>query len=162
MQQFCDWVAATWLSALLSGTEWFVPAVQTIHILAISVVVTLVAMLDFRLLGITHRGPSLQQLAAGYVPWIWTALIVLFVSGVLLTVTEPSRELMNNVFRLKMLLVAALIALTLLLRSTVFRDQRYWNVTAGGRVLRRVLGLLSLALCVGIVAAGRMIAYTSS
>jgi len=159
VERFCDWLANTNVSQLFSSTEWFVPAVQTIHILAISVVVTLLAFLNFRLLRLTSTGPPLHSLAAGYIPLIWVSLLALFVTGTLLTITEPARELLNNVFRMKMLLVIALIALTAILRTTLRRDPAYWASTARRRSLGRALAVTILIVCVGIVAAGRLIAY---
>jgi uncharacterized membrane protein len=135
IQAFSDWLAATSLSQLFADLGWFVPTVQTIHILAIAAVVTLLSMLNFRLLRITRSGPSLQNLAAGYVPWVWRSLVILLVSGILLTITEPSRELMNNAFRLKMLLVLVLTVLTVILRSTLRHDPEYWTSTPQRRLL---------------------------
>jgi uncharacterized membrane protein len=159
IQAFSDWLAATSLSRLFADLGWFVPTVQTIHILAIAAVVTLLGMLNFRLLRITRSGPSLQNLAAGYVPWVWRSLVILLVTGILLTITEPSRELLNNVFRLKMLLVLVLTALTVILRSTLRHDPEYWTSTPQRRLLGGTIAAVSLALCVSIVAAGRLIAY---
>lgn len=84
---------------------------QTVHILAIAAVVTLLSVLNFRLLGLTREGPGLQNLAQGFLPWVWRAVAVLLVSGILLTITEPTRELMNAAFRIKMLLVAILVTI---------------------------------------------------
>ena len=159
IQAFSDWLAATSLSRLFADTGWFVPTVQTIHILAIAAVVTLLSMLNFRLLRITRSGPSLHNLAAGYVPWVWRSLVILLVSGILLTITEPSRELMNNAFRLKMLLVLVLTVLTVILRSTLRHDPEYWMSTPQRRLLGGTIATVSLILCVSIVAAGRLIAY---
>ena len=159
IQAFSDWLAATSLSKLFADTGWFVPTVQTIHILAIAAVVTLLSMLNFRLLRITRSGPSLPNLAAGYVPWVWRSLVILLVSGILLTITEPSRELMNNAFRLKMLLVLVLTVLTVILRSTLRHDPEYWTTTPQRRLLGGTIAAVSLILCASIVAAGRLIAY---
>ena len=46
-------------------------------------------------------------------------------------ITEPSRELMNDAFRLKMLLVLALTVLTIVLR----RNPGYWTTTPQRRLL---------------------------
>ena len=159
IQAFSDWLAATSLSRLFADLGWFVPTVQTIHILAIAAVVTLLCMLNFRLLRITRSGPSLHNLAAGYLPWVWRALVILLVTGILLTITEPSRELMNDTFRLKMLLVLALTVLTVILRSTLRHDPEYWTSTPQRRLLGSTIAAASLVLCVSIVVAGRLIAY---
>jgi cbb3-type cytochrome oxidase subunit 1 len=159
IQAFSDWLAATRLSQTFADLGWFVPTVQTIHILAIAAVVTMLSMLNFRLLRITRDGPSLQNLAGGYVPWVWRFLVILLISGALLTITEPGRELMNNAFRLKMLLVVALVVLTVVLHSTLRKDPEYWTSTPQRRVLGGAIAVASLALCLTIVAAGRLIAY---
>jgi hypothetical protein len=159
IQHFCDWLAGTALSQLFANLGWFVPTVQSIHILSIAVVVTTLAMLNVRLLRLTRSGPSLQSLAAGWVPWVWRALVVLLVTGILLTITEPSRELMNNSFRLKMLLVVALVILTWVFQAALRRDADFWTATSGRRILGGAIALTSLLLCVTIVAAGRLIAY---
>jgi hypothetical protein len=159
MQAFSDWLAATSISQLFAGLGWFVPTVQTLHILSIAVVVTTLGMLDFRLLRLIRRGPSLETLAGSFVPWTWRALGVLLVSGVLLIITEPSRELMNDAFRLKMLLVLTLVVLTLVFQRATTRQAGYWTATPARRFWGGALGIASLFLCVSIVAAGRLIAY---
>lgn len=159
MQSFCDWLAATTLSQLFANLNWFVPSVQTLHILSIGVVVTTLAMLDFRLAGLTRRGPPLEVMAGKFIPWTWRALVVLLVTGILLIITEPARELMNGAFRLKMLLVVLLIFLTLAIQRVSAREAGYWSASLARRRLGGALGIASLVLCVAIVAAGRFIAY---
>ena len=159
MQSFCDWLAATALSQLFANLGWFVPTVQTIHILAIAAVTTMLAMLNFRLLRLTRSGPSLQSLAGGYVPWVWRSLVILLISGILLTITEPTRELMNDTFRLKMIMVAVLVGLTFVFQSALRKDAHYWTASPKRRALGGAIALGSLILCLSIVAAGRLIAY---
>ena len=159
VQHFCDWLAATSVSQLFAGLGWFVPTVQTLHILSIAVVVTTLGMLDFRLLRLIRRGPSLESLAGSFIPWTWRAFAVLLVSGILLIITEPTRELMNDAFRLKMLLVLLLVGLTFVFQSANHREAGYWNASPARRRLGAALAVASLVLCVSIVAAGRLIAY---
>jgi magnesium-transporting ATPase (P-type) len=159
VQNICDWLAETALSQLFARSEWFVPTVQTIHILSVAVVVTTLAMLDFKLLNLTQSGSSVPPLARSFLPWTWKALGVLLVTGVLLTITEPSRELLNNAFRLKMLLVLALAGVTFTFQRVTSRDPQYWRSSPRGRRLASAIAVVSLMLCVTIVAAGRMIGY---
>jgi hypothetical protein len=160
IKYFCDWLSSTSLSLRFSDAEWFVPTIQTIHILALSVVVSLLMMLNFRLLRVSRSGPSLQNLATDYIPAVWVSLLVLFVTGALLTIAEPARELLNNVFRVKMLLVAILIVMTLVLRTTLRKEPSYLTATSRRRFLGKALAVTTLVICIGIVAAGRLIAYT--
>jgi uncharacterized membrane protein len=159
IQHFSDWLASTWLSQMFANANWFVPTVQTVHILCIAVVVTSLGMLDFRLLRLTRSGPPPEALAARFVPWVWRALVLLLISGSLLTITEPNRELMNDAFRLKMLLVVLLVVLTLVVQKASARESGYWSASIVRQRLGMALAVGSLILCVSIVAAGRLIAY---
>jgi uncharacterized membrane protein SirB2 len=159
IQQFSDWLASTWLSQVFANANWFVPTVQTVHILCIAVVVTTLGMLDFRLLHLTRRGPPPEMMAAKSVPWVWRALVLLLISGILLTITEPNRELMNDAFRVKMLLVVLLVVLTLVVQKASAREPGYWSASPARQRLGMALAVGSLVLCVSIVAAGRLIAY---
>jgi len=160
MQAISDWLASSRLSHLLADAGWFVPTAQAIHILAIAAVVTLLSMLNFRLLGLTGRGPPAHNLAGYYIPWVWRGLVILLVSGALLTITEPERELMNISFRIKMLLVLALAIVTFVEHSSFLADSHYCNRSRHHLMLMRTLAAVSLVLCVTIVAAGRLIAYS--
>lgn len=157
IQEFCNWLAATRLSQLFADTAWFVPLVQSVHIVSISVVLATLMRLDVRLLQPKReQGPTLLQLADSYLPWCWWALLVLLITGILLTITEPGRELLNNAFRLKMLMVVILATLTFVIQRKLGKDPQYWSNRG---LLAGVIGVASLTLCVLIVAAGRLIAY---
>jgi uncharacterized membrane protein len=84
---------------------------------------------------------------------------LLLISGILLTITEPTRELMNTVFRIKMLLVLILVAVTFIVQSALRRSPDYWSSTPRRQFMGSTLAVASLFLCVSIVAAGRLIAY---
>jgi len=52
INQFCLWLEQTALSETIRSIAWFVPAVQTVHILAIATVIGAVLMLSLRLLAL--------------------------------------------------------------------------------------------------------------
>ena len=156
ISQFCKWLDATPLSQTFQSLGWFVPTVQTVHILSIAVVMTSVGMLAGKLVGITGRTQTLSAMVSGIMPWVWCALAVLLATGLLLTVTEPARELLNAAFRAKMLMVLALAGILRLIQVRLRQDPDYWGrrrAAAGG------LGAASLLLAVTIIVAGRWIAY---
>ena len=72
---------------------------------------------------------------------IWWTLPVLLATGLIMIIGEPVRSLENPVFQLKMALLACAIAVMLL----PFKN--------------RIVAIVSLPLWVGIVFAGRWIAY---
>jgi hypothetical protein len=157
--RFCDWLSATSLSIAFQEASWFVPLVQTVHILAIAVIVTAVAMLSFRLI-VTSPGTLEHGLSTDWIPWVWSALVVLLITGVLLTITEPSRELLNLVFRIKMLLVLVLASMLMIIQVRVRSDKRYWTASASRQRAARFIGVFCLILGACLVTAGRWIAYS--
>jgi uncharacterized membrane protein len=162
LDDFIHWLGATPVSLVIQEVFWIIPTVQTIHILAISVVLASMAMFDLRLLGLAGNRNSIASLSRRFMPWLWGALIVLAASGCILIVGEPKRSLGNVVFQLKMCMLATAIVVTLGFQAVLKRD------LAGGSAdlapahvtAAKITGLMSLALWVGIAVAGRLIAYT--
>jgi magnesium-transporting ATPase (P-type) len=159
VEKFCDWLSRTGISVAFQSANWFVPMVQTIHIIAIAILLTSVYVVSFRLIGLTRGSQPLAALTARSSPWVWTALCVLLATGVLLTITEPARELLNWAFRLKMLMVLALAAILALVQMRTRRNAEYWSASPTRRIEARVLGIIAVVIGAGIVTAGRWIAY---
>lgn len=159
LDSFCGWLSNTPVSTSFQTWTSFVPLVQTAHILAIGVLLIAAFRMSFRLLGLSHSPQSLAAMTQRAMPWAWGALLVLLCTGTLLTITEPSRELLNTAFRTKMLMVLLLVAALYRHQSRVRENPTYWTASPGRRVSARVLGLILLLLGTLIVIAGRWIAY---
>jgi magnesium-transporting ATPase (P-type) len=157
IEEFCDWLSMTPVSVAFQSANWFVPLVQTIHIIAIAILLTTVYVISFRLVGLTRGRQPLPLVMAKSTPWIWIALAVLLATGSLLTITEPARELLNWVFRIKMLLVLTLAAILAWLQMRMRADPTHWSQTP--RLQARALGLLCVLIGAAIITAGRWIAY---
>jgi uncharacterized membrane protein len=152
---FCDWLSNTSVSMVIQNVLWIIPVVQTVHILAIATVMASVLMVDFRLLGVAPHGQSIAETAHRFLPWVWGAVAVLFTSGSLLIIAEPGRDLLNEVFYLKMSLLACVLVITFAFQLFVRRGE-FWERR---RAIARVTAVVSLTLWVGIVICGRWIAY---
>jgi magnesium-transporting ATPase (P-type) len=159
IQEFCDWLSRTNVSVAFQSATWFVPTVQTVHIISIAILLTSVYVMSFRLMGVTRGGQPLAVLIAKSTPWVWITLCVLLGTGILLTITEPARELLNWVFRVKMLLVVALAAILLVVQSRMRRSPGYWTESPARRLAARAIGIAAVVIGAGIVTAGRWIAY---
>jgi uncharacterized membrane protein SirB2 len=156
IQSFCDWLSNTPLSLKIQTVMWIIPAVQSVHILCVAIVMSNMAMLDLRLIGVAGRKQPLSKMVTRFVPWVWGTLPVLLTTGVILIIGEPARELLNPYFRAKMLMLLTVSAITFFVQRKNTRDGAYWD---GRSVTAKLVGLASLLLWVGIVGAGRWIAY---
>jgi len=159
LNQFCLWLEQTALSQAIQSTAWIVPAVQTVHILAIATVIGAVLMLNLRLLGLLGRDQTVQRFSARFLPVIWWVLPVLAVTGAIMIIGEPARSLKNPFFQLKMSLLVAALMVTAFYQYRLARGAPRFKAAAGGRSAALLIAIPWLALWTGIVFAGRWIAY---
>jgi hypothetical protein len=148
METLCNWLAATSVSVAFQSWSWFVPTIQVIHILCVGILFMATLRVSVGLIAQRDGSHSATELWKRMKPAVWTALLVLLLTGTLLTLTEPARELLNWVFRTKMILVVLLAGLLSALPRLNVQQ------TAG-----RALGMLLLALGLALITAGRWIAY---
>lgn len=156
LNSVCVWIDSTAMSQMIQNTPWIVPAVQTIHILAIAALMGSMLMINLRLTGMVGRDQPLAQVAGRFTPVIWWALPVLLISGAILITGEPARALKNNIFQLKMLLVIGAILVTAYFAAPLKKNPAHWDSRAGMGML---IALISVLLWVSIIFAGRWIAY---
>lgn len=157
--KFSDWLATTPISMTFQTVEWIIPAVQSVHIIAIAIVMSSVIMVDLRLLGLMGHSQSISGLTRRFIPWVWWALVVLLLTGLVLITAEPRRDLLNPVFQAKMLLLIAAIAVTAVFQETVRRNMEFWDLSPTRRKGAWITAVLSLLLWTAIVGCGRWIAY---
>jgi len=143
LTQFAHWLAAKPASIWIASHDWVIPTIQSVHIVAISVALVSAFMIGFRVLGWTSPDQTLEQTTARFWPWLAGALVVLLLTGVLMVIGEPARELLAFSFWLKMSLVAAGTVLT-------------WWI---GRSNIRPLTIVTLLIWIAVIFLGRLIAY---
>jgi hypothetical protein len=125
------------------------------HILALAGSFGAVLMMALRVQGWAGAGMSLAETTARYVPWMRWGLVVLALSGLMLILGEPHRELLNPIFWIKMVL----LLLTLLFSISFFK--RLMPPGEGGEFSSgaRVGAMLLVVLWCVIMLCGRWIAY---
>jgi len=157
--KFSDWLSLTPFSMLLQTVAWIIPTVQTIHILAIAIVMSSVVMVDLRLLGLMGHSQSISGMTRRFIPWVWWSLAVLLASGTILIIAEPRRDLLNVVFQTKMILVVLAIVVTAAFQTVVQRNMEFWDLSPGRRAGAVATAVISLLVWTAIVGCGRWIAY---
>jgi len=156
MNNFAQWLSETQVSVLIQSHLWVIPAVQSVHIAAIGIVVGSVFMIDLRIFGYTGRDQTLQQTVRRFAPWLWGALAVLLVTGIVMITGEPVRELMSLSFWLKMFQLAVGIILAVAFQRAL-RQNEDRDISKSFTV--RMLAVLTLLVWFSIIILGRLIAY---
>jgi len=144
---------------LLGDVPGFPPLVQTVHILSVSAVMGSIVLIDLRVLGLALPSQRTGDLVRRLAPWTWWALPSLALSGLVFVFARPTRYFVNPVFGLKFsMLVPALILLFVFQRGSS-RDRQFWEASPARKMTARLIAFVSLLLWIGVVLAGRWIAY---
>ncbi|MGZ6134374.1 MAG: DUF6644 family protein [Myxococcaceae bacterium] len=156
---FCAWLERTPLSHQLQTIEWVVPAIQTLHLLAIAALMGATGVLNLRLLGLAAADASLERVTRRFLPVVKVALAVLLTTGLVMIAAEPARSLLNTAFQWKMGLLATALLLTGVTMRALRRHPEDWQVSRRRRRLAGLSAVVSSGLWVAILCAGRWIAY---
>lgn len=154
LQTFGDGLYHTAFSTAIR-TSGQIPVIQSLHIVALALLVGSALMLDLRLAGVFARDVSAGDVVRRYLPWLGFAMAGMVASGSLLVIAEPNRVLTNPLFWPKMGLLLAAIVLTLVARLPFLR--RDFDLDASGLI--KLSAWLSLAIWVATITCGRWIAY---
>ena len=159
MTAFTEWLSQTSVSLAIQTHDWVVPTVQSVHIVAISVVLASVFMIDLRILGLAGRDQSLTETTGRFGPWLSGALCVLLATGLLMVIGEPARELLAFSFWLKMFLVAVGTVTAGVFQISLRRNELDWEQSLAKSRSTKLLAVATLLVWVCIVILGRLIAY---
>jgi len=157
---FALWLAATSPSVFIQEhNAWAIPAIQSVHIVGIAMVMGSVLMIDLRILGLTWTDQTLRQTTQRFGPWLTGSLWLLLVTGLLMVVGEPVRELVTFSFWAKMTLVAVGAFSAVIFQRTLNRHERHWEETLVHRAAIKGLAIGTFFIWVAIIFLGRLIAY---
>ena len=160
-EQVFDWIEHTELSQWIVGPSMLAfPTILTVHVLGTGFLAGTSAVIALRILGIARQVPlGLLEL---FYPILWIALAANAVSGTLLLIGYPYKAFTNPLFYVKLSLIALAIYLVVKIRNEVLRDLPGNKQPADTAMWRRakILAGLSLACWMGVIAAGRFLAYT--
>jgi len=155
---FIIWLSNTPWSIALHESLYAYTVIEAAHVIAIMLFVGSIAMVDLRLLGIAWRDVPVSEMNRKILPWTIPGFVVLIVTGARLFYAIPVRTWHSLWFRGKMVLrVIAAINIGLF-HFRVERNRAQWDASRPP-LGARVAALVSLVAWLGVIVAGRMIAY---
>lgn len=144
-------IEQVWLAQFLRRDAYAYPAVNALHILSLGVLVTSAMLMDFRVLG-AGRKLEFDAVISSLRPVAIAALCGAVLTGALLFSVQPRTYADNPVFLAKL----ALIAAALVNAGFFVLGRRH---LAPQSAMTRVSALLSIVLWIGVLLAGRAIAF---
>lgn len=152
---FFEWNNASWLGQTVSGSIWYFPAIETVHILAMAIMFGGLLMLNLRLLGLGMTKQSLPMMAKTLMPFVNWGVVIMLISGYMMFASEALKAFSNDGFKFKMACLAAI----LVWQYTVFS----WLIKQEDGQRNKLLGgfaaLVNFVLWFGVGAGGRAIGF---
>ena len=153
---FFEWCETVWLGRAVVGSLWLFPVIESVHLLALSVLGGSILLVDLRMLGFGLKNYSVPELARDARPFMIGAIVMMIATGVPLFLAEAIKCYYSQAFWVKMTTLAIALVYTFTIRTQVARSESVRN-TARRQML---VGALSIALWVTVAAAGRWIGFS--
>ena len=148
------------LAGRIRENVYLFPSIESVHVLAICLVVGSILAVDLRLLGVAYTGQPVSRITTGILPLTWCAFTVALASGSLLFISNATKYLANGHFDTKILLIGAAGLNMAIFHLMGAKDMSRWENAAVLPAAARLAGGLSILLWIGVVACGRWIGFT--
>ena len=159
VEKFVTWLGDTASSVALHESLYMYPIIESIHVIAITLFVGTVAMVDLRLLGLSFRDVPVSTMTSRVLPWTVAGFVVMIVTGLLLFYAIPVRTFHSVWFRTKMIFLLVAFINIWFFHRHVRRDQAKWDTRAVPPLGSRISGVISLTVWLMVIVMGRLIAY---
>jgi hypothetical protein len=160
LTSWLEWLRDTGWAEFLRENAFAFPWVECLHVLAITLVVGLISVVDLRLLGLASRDRSVREVLGDVLPITWSAFAVAVGSGFLLFASNAPAYARNPYLQLKLLLLLIAGVNMAIFHVWAHRSLASWEHDRQLPLRARIAGGVSLASWLGVVAAARWIGFT--
>lgn len=152
-------IANTDLFTAVRESRLVYPALLATHLATISAFGGMILMTDLRLLGLVMRDTPVSDFVNQLRVWKRAGFVIMVTCGVLLAGSKLNEYYVNPYFQIKMSLLAFTGVHAMVFRRRVYSDAAEIDRATMMPGVAKLAGGLSLVLWLGIMCAGRWIAY---
>jgi hypothetical protein len=105
LDDWLHWLEATDVATAVRENEVLFPWIESVHVLAIVLVIGTISIVDLRLLGLASRDRAVSRLIREVLPYTWGAFLVAALTGSLLFCSNAMTYGHNFFFRGKLVLL---------------------------------------------------------
>lgn len=162
IESLLQWLERSSLAIFIQQSAWAFPALETVHVIAIALVVGTIVVVDLRLLGLASTSRQVTQLCGETLPMTWAAFVLAVIAGALMFISQAPAYFANYAFRAKFILMALAGINMLIFEFLTYRGVNRWDRGSPIPLAVRLAGAVSIACWVGVVFFGRWIGFTMS
>jgi hypothetical protein len=159
--QLAAWLEQSSLGVAIAESDWLFPIIETVHVIAIALVVGSIVTLDLRLLGFAWRKRAVTEVAADVLPLTWICFVVAVIAGALMFVSAAQKYIHDLPFQLKMVLLILAGVNMAVFHSLTYAKVQVWNHQTRTPRGARIAAALSLLFWISIVGCGRLVGFTT-
>jgi uncharacterized membrane protein len=155
------WLQSTWIATAVAENDILFPWIESVHVLAIVIVVGTISIVDLRLLGVASLDISAKRLMRDVIPYTWGAFAIAAITGSLMFSSDATHYAHNRLFQIKlvMLVLAGLNMAVFHLFGE--RDIERWDAHGGATpAAAKAAAVISLMAWIAVVSLGRGTGFT--
>ena len=145
-----------WLGRFVVDSNWLFPVIESVHLLALSLLGGSILIVDMRLVGLGLTGRDVKEIAREARPFMNFALAMMIATGVPLFLSEPIKCYYSPAFWVKMWT----LAIALISPTHPHRGRREWSSYTTQRAARCWSARCRLRSGSQSAAAGRWIGFS--
>ena len=153
MLPFFEWLESLQFTAAIDQSGYVGAAINVMHLLALTVFLGAVLVVDVRLLGQGMTKQPVARVARDAQPWLVIGFLAVAVTGLLQVVTTPMKAYYSAQFWLKMELLMVAVIFTFAVRHRIARADE----ARVGPLWGKVVAAASITLWTTIAVQGRLI-----
>jgi len=157
--EICHYLQSTEIAANFREANFVFPLVEGTHILALSLSVGLVLMLDLRLLRWAFQSQPVSRVMRQVMHWALPGFAIMFITGLALFLAQAETVFTNGYFRAKLILLFCLGINAAVFQYAFYPKMRSWDIGDTVPTGAKVVALVSLVFWISVIACGRLMAY---
>ena len=156
---WCHWLQNTSWATSIRQSDFLFPVIEGSHILALSLSVGLIIMLDLRLLRLMLPTERVSKIMHQVMPWALPGFAIMFLTGLLLFFAQAEKVYTNGYFRVKMLVLVLLGINALVYQVKFYPAMAEWDLSESVPRGAQLIAAVSLVFWMVVIACGRLMAY---
>ena len=155
------WLQSTWIATAVAENDILFPWIESVHVLAIVIVVGTISIVDLRLLGVASLDISAKRLMRDVIPYTWGAFAIAAITGSLMFSSDATHYAHNRLFQIKLVMLALAGLNMAVFHLFGERDIERWDAPgATTPAAAKAAAVISLMAWIAVVSLGRGTGFT--
>ncbi|MEA9604286.1 MULTISPECIES: DUF6644 family protein [unclassified Polynucleobacter] len=148
------------LAQTIRENELLFPWIEAIHVLAVTLVIGSIALVDLRLIGVRALNRAISNISKELLPITWMAFLAAAITGAILFTSNALSYSQNFYFISKIILLGLAGINMMCFQFIIGKNLDSWNHYQQLPIAARSAGAISLTLWISIIFCGRWIGFT--